>query len=75
MGVGVNVQDRMIALHHMDAPIRPMDFEQRNGRILRQGNMYAAKGMPVEILTYVWKAHWTPPHTTVCASSRILSTR
>lgn len=52
MGVGVNVQDRMIALHHMDAPIRPMDFEQRNGRILRQGNMYAAKGMPVEILTY-----------------------
>lgn len=42
----------MIALHHMDAPIRPMDFEQRNGRILRQGNMYAAKGMPVEILTY-----------------------
>lgn len=52
MGVGVNVQDRMIALHHMDAPMRPMDFEQRNGRILRQGNMYAAKNMPVEVLTY-----------------------
>lgn len=52
MGVGVNVQDRMIALHHMDAPIRPMDFEQRNGRILRQGNMYAERDMPVEVLTY-----------------------
>lgn len=52
MGVGVNVQDRMVALHHMDAPIRPMDFEQRNGRILRQGNMYASLDKPVEILTY-----------------------
>ena len=52
MGVGVNVQDRMIALHHMDAPIRPMDFEQRNGRILRQGNMFAAMDKPVEVLTY-----------------------
>ena len=41
MGVGVNVQDRLFALHHIDAPIRPMDFEQRNGRILRQGNLYA----------------------------------
>lgn len=52
MGVGVNVQDRMIALHHMDAPIRPMDFEQRNGRILRQGNMYAQLDKPVEVVTY-----------------------
>ena len=52
MGVGVNAQDRMIALHHIDAPIRPMDFEQRNGRILRQGNMYAAMDRPVEVLTY-----------------------
>lgn len=52
MGVGVNVQERMIALHHMDAPIRPMDFEQRNGRILRQGNMFAAMDKPVEVLTY-----------------------
>ena len=52
MGVGVNVQDRMIALHHMDAPIRPMDFEQRNGRILRQGNMFASMDKPVEVVTY-----------------------
>jgi N12 class adenine-specific DNA methylase len=38
MGLGVNAQEHMIALHHLDAPPRPMDIEQRNGRILRQGN-------------------------------------
>ncbi len=38
MGVGVNVQEKLIALHHLDAPPRPMDIEQRNGRIIRQGN-------------------------------------
>lgn len=38
MGVGVNAQERLIALHHIDAPQRPMDFAQRNGRIERQGN-------------------------------------
>lgn len=52
MGVGVNVQDRLFALHHIDAPIRPMDFEQRNGRILRQGNLYATWGKPVNVVTY-----------------------
>lgn len=40
MGAGTNVQDRMIALHHIDCPWRPADIEQRNGRIRRQGNMY-----------------------------------
>lgn len=39
MGVGVNAQKRLIGLHHIDAPNRPMDFEQRNGRIERQGNL------------------------------------
>ena len=38
MGVGVNAQEHLIGLHHLDAPARPMDIEQRNGRILRQGN-------------------------------------
>jgi N12 class adenine-specific DNA methylase len=38
MGAGMNVQDRLIALHHLDAPWRPGDIEQREGRILRQGN-------------------------------------
>lgn len=52
MGVGVNVQDRLYALHHIDAPIRPMDFEQRNGRILRQGNLHAVWGKPVNVVTY-----------------------
>ena len=52
MGVGVNVQDRLYALHHIDAPLRPMDFEQRNGRILRQGNLYATWNKPVNVITY-----------------------
>jgi N12 class adenine-specific DNA methylase len=38
MGVGLNVQARAIALHHIDCPWRPADIEQRDGRILRQGN-------------------------------------
>ena len=38
MGVGTNVQARAIALHHLDCPWRPADLEQREGRILRQGN-------------------------------------
>lgn len=52
MGVGVNVQQRLVAIHHVDAPPRPMDFEQRNGRILRQGNLHADMGIPVEVITY-----------------------
>lgn len=39
LGLGVNVQDRLIALHHIDVPWRPADMVQREGRILRQGNM------------------------------------
>ncbi len=38
MGAGTNVQDRLIALHDLDAPWRPGDLEQRSGRIVRQGN-------------------------------------
>ena len=37
MGAGMNVQDKLIALHHLDCPWRPSDLEQRDGRILRQG--------------------------------------
>ncbi|MBO0931903.1 Eco57I restriction-modification methylase domain-containing protein [Fibrella aquatilis] len=51
-GVGVNVQERLVAVHHMDAPNRPTDFEQRNGRLIRQGNLHAAWDLPVEVLTY-----------------------
>ncbi len=39
MGVGTNVQDRAVALHHLDAPWRPADVAQREGRVLRQGNL------------------------------------
>lgn len=38
MGAGTNVQDKLVALHHVDVPWRPADIEQREGRILRQGN-------------------------------------
>lgn len=48
MGAGMNVQERLIALHHLDAPWRPSDVEQREGRIVRQGN----KNDPVNIYTY-----------------------
>jgi len=38
MGTGANIQDKLIAAHHLDAPWRPSDVEQRDGRIIRQGN-------------------------------------
>ena len=43
MGAGTNVQQRLVALHHMDCPWRPSDIEQREGRIIRQGNKLLAK--------------------------------
>ena len=49
LGLGVNVQDRLIALHHLDVPWRPADMTQREGRILRQGN----KNPKVEIFRYI----------------------
>ena len=49
MGVGTNVQDRAVALHHLDCPWRPADLEQRDGRIMRQGN----QNPEVAILRYV----------------------
>jgi hypothetical protein len=51
MGTGVNIQSRLIALHHLDCPYRPSDIEQREGRILRQGN----KNEEVYIYRYVTK--------------------
>lgn len=38
MGAGTNVQERAVAIHHLDCPWRPSDLEQRNGRVIRQGN-------------------------------------
>ncbi len=55
MGAGTNVQDRLVAEHHLDAPWRPSDLEQREGRIVRQGNELYARdpdGFAVEIIRY-----------------------
>lgn len=55
MGAGTNAQKRLVALHHMDAPWRPSDMEQREGRIIRQGNMLYERdpdGFEVEIVAY-----------------------
>ena len=49
MGAGTNVQKKLIALHHLDCPWRPADLQQREGRIIRQGN----ENKEVEIYTYV----------------------
>ena len=52
LGTGVNIQERLHTLIHMDAPDRPMDYTQRNGRILRQGNMHKVWNKPVRILRF-----------------------
>lgn len=49
MGAGTNVQDRLVALHHLDCPWRPADLTQRNGRGIRQGNI----NNEIEVYTYV----------------------
>lgn len=62
MGAGTNVQTKLIALHHLDVPWRPSDIEQREGRILRQGNenkrvqifRYATEG---SFDAYSWVRH------------------
>ena len=61
MGTGTNVQKRLVALHHLDAPWKPAEVEQREGRILRQGNMndevaiyrYVTEG---SFDAYMWQA-------------------
>ncbi|MGK9200482.1 PLxRFG domain-containing protein [Sinorhizobium meliloti] len=55
MGAGTNVQNRLVGLHHLDAPWRPSDLEQRDGRGIRQGNeLYAEdpEGFEIEIMRY-----------------------
>ena len=49
LGAGTNIQDRLIALHHLDCPWKPSDLEQQEGRILRQGN----QNDKVKIFRYV----------------------
>lgn len=56
MGAGTNVQQRLVAEHHIDCPWRPSDIEQREGRIVRQGNLllekYGMDNFEVEVLAY-----------------------
>src|SRR5690606_11610636 len=55
MGAGTNVQKRLVGLHHIDAPWRPSDLEQREGRIIRRDNMLYERdpqGFEVEIFRY-----------------------
>ncbi|NKE69909.1 diguanylate cyclase [Candidatus Manganitrophus noduliformans] len=59
MGAGTNVQERLVALHHLDAPWRPRDLEQREGRIIRQGNkLYEAdpENFQIQIFRYATEA-------------------
>lgn len=49
LGLGVNVQDKLVAIHHLDVPWRPADMTQREGRILRQGN----ENKKVQIFRYI----------------------
>ncbi|MEO2054693.1 MAG: LPD38 domain-containing protein [Nitrospira sp.] len=59
MGAGMNVQERLVALHHLDAPWRPRDLEQRDGRIMRQGNKLREANpdtFEVEIFRYATEA-------------------
>ena len=52
LGTGVNIQERLHTLIHLDAPNRPMDYTQRNGRILRQGNLHKDINKPIRILRF-----------------------
>jgi N12 class adenine-specific DNA methylase len=60
MGTGVNMQQRLAALHHLDTPWFPADLEQREGRIVRQGNKHGfdAMKMPVELYAYSTKGSY-----------------
>lgn len=50
LGIGVNIQERLHLLVNLDVPIRPMDYMQRIGRIIRQGNTHLTMDLPVRIL-------------------------
>lgn len=52
LGTGVNIQERLHLLIHMDAPDRPMDYTQRNGRIKRQGNLHKEWGKSIKVVRF-----------------------
>jgi hypothetical protein len=60
MGAGTNVQQRLVALHHIDAPWRPSDLEQREGRIVRRGNkLYERDPENFEVAIYRYATEQT----------------
>jgi N12 class adenine-specific DNA methylase len=60
MGAGTNVQERLVGLHHIDAPWRPSDLEQREGRIVRQGNkLYERDPEGFEVAIYRYATEQT----------------
>ena len=54
LGTGVNAQQRIVAMHHLDIPWRPMDLEQRNGRGARKGNIVAKEYAGNKVKAYVY---------------------
>lgn len=52
LGVGVNIQERLHMAGHLDAPLRPSDYQQRNGRIIRQGNTHLNMDKTVKIMRW-----------------------
>jgi N12 class adenine-specific DNA methylase len=59
LGTGVNVQDRIVAVHHLDVPWTPASMEQRNGRALRQGNWLAKQMLNDELPVYAYATELT----------------
>jgi hypothetical protein len=55
LGTGTNMQQRLYAAHHLDIPYTPAKMEQRNGRVVRQGNLHVQWDKPVKVLNYVTK--------------------
>jgi hypothetical protein len=53
-GTGLNVQERVIAMHHLDIPWKPTELEQRNGRGARQGNLIAKKFYHNQVLNFIY---------------------
>ena len=59
LGTGVNVQERVSAVHHVDVPWTPASMEQRNGRAIRQGNWVAKKHLNNELPVYAYATERT----------------
>jgi len=59
LGTGVNIQNRIVAMHHIDVPWRPSDMEQRNGRGIRQGNLITEEFYDNQLPVYYYATEYT----------------